>query len=100
MNMISAVSTPGEIRFMVVQDKIKTEHVIELMQRLIYKNSRMVFLIVDNHPIHKSRPVNQFLKEKNERIRLYFLPPESPELNPDELAWNDLKKQRRWPSGA
>lgn len=91
MNMISAVSTQGEFRFMVVQDKIKTDHFIEFMQRLIHKNSRMVFLIVDNHPIHKSRKVNKFLKENDERIRLYLLPPYSPELNPDELVWNDLK---------
>ena len=24
-------------------------------------------------------------------MRLFFLPPYSPELNPDELVWNDLK---------
>ena len=24
-------------------------------------------------------------------LRLFFLPPYSPELNPDELVWNDLK---------
>ena len=26
-----------------------------------------------------------------DRIRLFFLPPYSPEINPDELVWNDVK---------
>jgi transposase len=25
------------------------------------------------------------------RLRLFFLPPYSPEINPDELVWNDVK---------
>ncbi|MDW7761939.1 MAG: transposase, partial [Acidobacteriota bacterium] len=28
---------------------------------------------------------------ESKRLRLYFLPPYSPELNPDEYVWNDLK---------
>jgi transposase len=27
----------------------------------------------------------------NDRLQLFFLPPYSPELNPDERIWNDLK---------
>ncbi len=91
MNIISAVSAQGEFRFMVVQDKIKTSYFIEFMKRLIYKCSQMVFLIVDNYSVHKSRKVKDFLKKNHDRIRLYLLPPYSPELNPDELVWNDLK---------
>jgi transposase len=26
-----------------------------------------------------------------DRIRLFFLPPYAPEINPDELVWNDVK---------
>ena len=33
----------------------------------------------------------RFVEESSERIELFFLPPYSPELNPDELAWAHVK---------
>ena len=35
----------------------------------------------------------KFVESVAGRLRLFFLPPYSPELNPDELVWNDLKKE-------
>ena len=29
--------------------------------------------------------------EEGGKLKLFFLPPYSPELNPDELVWNDVK---------
>ncbi|MBI5186860.1 MAG: transposase [Nitrospinae bacterium] len=49
------------------------------------------FLIVDGHPAHKAKSVMKFIEPIKNRFRLFFLPPHSPELNPDELFWNDLK---------
>lgn len=91
VNILSAVSNQGEFRFMVVEESVKEHHFIEFMKRLIYKSQRMVFLIVDNHRIHRGKKVMAFLKNNRDQIRLYTLPPYSPELNPDELVWNDLK---------
>lgn len=53
----------------------------------------MIFLIVDGHPAHKARAVAQFIATEaiKKRFRLFLLPPYSPELNPDERVWNDLK---------
>jgi transposase len=50
-----------------------------------------VFLIVDSHPAHKAKRVTRFIETVKDRFRLFFLPPYSPELNPDEGVWNDLK---------
>ncbi len=47
--------------------------------------------IVDGHPSHKAKKVSKFLKSVSDRMELFFLPPYSPELNPDEYVWNDLK---------
>jgi len=52
---------------------------------------RKIFLIVDGHPSHKAKLVKQFVEENRKRIELFFLPPYSPELNPDELAWAHVK---------
>jgi transposase len=91
MNLFSAVSAQGEFRFMTVRGRVGAAQFIEFMKRLIYGIERMVFLIVDGHPAHKAKMVRRFLETVKDRLRLFFLPPYSPELNPDERVWNDLK---------
>lgn len=91
LNMISVVSAQGEFRFMTVKGRIGAKQFIEFIKRLIHGADRMIFLIVDGHPAHKAKSVIKYVKANKERIRLYYLPPYSPELNPDERVWNDLK---------
>jgi len=92
-NMISAVSAQGELRFMTVKGRIAAVQFIEFIKRLIRGTGRMIFLIVDGHPIHKAKRVARFIETESmkKRFRMFFLPPYSPELNPDERVWNDLK---------
>lgn len=91
LNLVSAVSAQGEFRFMTVKGRIGAPQFIEFIKRLIHNVPRMVFLIVDGHPVHKAKSVTRFVESVKDRFRLYFLPPYSPELNPDERVWNDLK---------
>lgn len=91
LNMISAVSGQGEFRFMVVKGCVGARQFIEFIKRLIHGSGRKVFLIVDGHPAHKARSVTRFIETVKDRFRLFFLPPYSPELNPDECVWNDVK---------
>ena len=64
---------------------------IEFLRRLVRQCEPKIFLIVDGHPVHRSRAVRQWLERHADRIRLFFLPPYSPELNPDELLNHDVK---------
>lgn len=48
-------------------------------------------MIVDAHPVHKSRAVRDWVERHADRIRLFFLPSYSPELNPNELLNHDVK---------
>ena len=91
LNLISAVSAQGEFRFMTVKGRVGAAQFIEFIKRLIHGVDRMVFLIVDGHPAHKAKMVSRFADSIKDRFRLFFLPPYSPELNPDERVWNDLK---------
>lgn len=91
LNLISAVSSQGEFRFMTVKGRIGAAQFIEFIKRLLHGIDRMVFLIVDGHPTHKAKSVTRFVNSIKDRFRLFFLPPYSPELNPDEGVWNDLK---------
>jgi len=38
--------------------------------------------------------VREWIEAQEGRIRLFLLPGYSPELNPDELVWNNLKNHR------
>jgi transposase len=91
LNLLSAVSAQGEFRFMTIRGRIRTAQFIAFIKRLIHGVERMVFLIVDGHPVHKAKRVLRFVNSIKDRFRLFFLPPYSPELNPDEGVWNDVK---------
>jgi transposase len=91
LNLISAVTRRGDLRFMGVRGRVNAAVFIEFLQRLIDGEERPVFLVVDGHPVHKANRVQKFVASTQGRLRLYFLPPYSPELNPDEQVWNDLK---------
>lgn len=50
-----------------------------------------IFLIVDGHSSHKSAETKKFVAAQNGRLSLFFLPPYSSELNPDERVWKNIK---------
>jgi len=91
VNMISAISPRGEMRFMVFEGGMNAGKFCEFLRRLLHGASNPIFLIVDGHPIHRSRKVKEYVKSTDGKLRLFFLPPYAPELNPDELVWNNLK---------
>lgn len=93
LNLISAVSPRGHMRFMVVPGRMNAEKFLTFLKRIIYKAEKPVYLIVDGHPSHRAAKVRKFVAATNGRLRLFHLPPYSPELNPDELVWNSLKNQ-------
>lgn len=64
---------------------------LEFLNRLVRQSKRKVFLIVDRHPVHRSKKVKQWLEEHRDKIRLFYLPAYSPEINPDELLNQDVK---------
>lgn len=45
----------------------------------------------DGHPTHRARLVKACRKRLQGKLRLFYLSPYSPELNPDEYVWNDVK---------
>jgi len=83
-NMISAISPRGAMRFMPVEGKITGDVFVDFLKRLIHNWPRPVFLIIDGHPVHKSVAVSRFVASTEGRLQLFYLPPYSPELNPDD----------------
>lgn len=91
-NVISAIGNRGELAFMVFKGRFNAPVFLDFLVRLLrYAGRRKVFLIVDGHPSHKAKVVQRWVAERSNRLRLFFLPPYAPELNPDELLNQDVK---------
>jgi transposase len=88
VHMLSAISAKGELRFMLTTSKVDAAVFVEFLGRLLHNATAPVFLVVDGHPVHRARKVAAFVEQTQGRLRLFFLPPYSPELNPDEQVWN------------
>lgn len=91
LNLISAVNRQGLFRFMGVEGRVNAGVFIQLLKRLLGKADRMIYLIVDSYPTHKATKVRKFAASESKGLRLYYLPHYSPELNPSESVWDDLK---------
>ena len=94
INMLSAVSPRGKLRFMVTESRVNAGVFIEFLKRLLHNAKRPIYLIVDGHPTHKAKKVRKFVDGTQGKLKLFYLPPYSPELNPDELVWNHIKSHR------
>ena len=93
LNLLSAVSPRGELRFMVTDKRVNAETFIEFLHRLLAGAERPIYLVLDGHPVHRSKKVRQFVERQDGRLKLFTLPSYSPELNPDELVWNVIKRK-------
>ena len=91
INMISAISNKGHVEFMLLDGRFNGGVFLEFLQRLIKYKQYKIFLVVDGHSAHKTKLVKAWLEEHKDRIGLFFLPPYSPELNPQEYVNQDLK---------
>ncbi len=91
LNMISAVSPKGELRFMVHEGTATADTFCNFLRRLSTNVEQKIFLVVDGHRIHRARKVQSLLKKMDGKITLFFLPPYSPQLNPDEWVWAQIK---------
>jgi len=91
LNLISAINPRGQMRFMITKGWVGAKVFIDFLIRLIHNAKQPIFVVVDGHPAHRAKKVSQFVDSVKDRLRLFFLPPYSPELNPDEWVWNHLK---------
>ena len=91
LNMISAITNQGKVRFMIYEETMTAQRLITFMQRLVKDAGRKVFLILDNLKVHHAIIVQEWLAEHRDKIEVFYLPSYSPELNPDEYLNCDLK---------
>jgi transposase len=91
LNMISAISNRGHLKFMIIDGRFNSEVFQAFLQQMIKYSRQKIYFITDGHPAHKTKKLNEWLLENQDRIEVFFLPPYSPELNPQEYVNQDVK---------
>ena len=94
INMISAVTATGVLRFGVFTGTFTAAAFIDFAKKLMADTDGPVYLVVDGHPTHKAKATKDFVASTHGRLKLFTLPAYSPQLNPDEWVWKNVKHDR------
>jgi len=89
--MVSAVSPRGELHFDIQGKGVTADDFLAFCKTLISDTGRPVFLILDNSQVHRAVILKEYAAHSNGMLTLFFLPPYSPDLNPDEWVWKNVK---------
>lgn len=82
--MLSAISANGSLRFMLYEDSMNQQRLIQFMWQMTVVSKQKIFLILDNLRVHHGKKVALWLNRHKDKIEVFFLPPYAPESNPDE----------------
>jgi DDE superfamily endonuclease len=74
VNLISAVTAKGKLRFAAYEGSLNGPMFIDFCRRLLHDIPGPVLLVLDGHPVHRSKAVKQFAESTGGRLRLCFLP--------------------------
>ncbi len=92
INMISAINNYGTCHFLCYDENMTQQLFIDFMERLVTDTDRKVLFIVDNLKVHHGKIVAEWLSGHKDEIELFFTPPYSPEINPNEYLNHNLKQ--------
>src|ERR1700757_1362806 len=59
---------------------------------MMFRRKKTVLLILDSLPAHKAKIVKDYVASTEGKLEFHFLPGYAPELNPDEMVWNYMKR--------
>ena len=91
VSAISAVSSKGGFWAKVYTGMLNATKFVEFLKDFRRGGRGKVFLIVDGHPSHKAKMVQEYVKNTKGMLELHFLPAYAPDLNPDEFVWQYAK---------
>ncbi len=90
---MSGVTAAGKLVTRVQDAAFRGPAVVDFLRQLLRQIPGKLLVIWDGAPIHRCRPVKEFLAAgAAARLWLERLPAYAPELNPDEGVWNHRKR--------
>jgi transposase len=93
-NVLSIIDAEGTLRYSLEEKSINAMRYVAFLQQVLHGRTRPLIVIADRARFHTSPKVRRFVRAHRSQIRMYFLPPYSPELNPDEPLWNEIKHRQ------
>jgi len=93
VSAISAVSSSGHLIFNIHKagKRFSSNDIINFLTNMLkHHPGRHLVVVMDQAPCHRSNKVKKFIAEQK-RLHVFYLPPRSPEFNPDEKIWKHLK---------
>jgi len=93
-NVLSIITATGDLHYSLEEETIDGERYVEFLQQIVRDRPRPLIVIADQAPFHKSAEVVKFVRAHRAQLRVFFFPTHSPELNPDEQVWNELKHRQ------
>lgn len=93
VSAMSAISKSGQLVFKLHQKRITSVEIIDFLAQLLkhHKNRHLV-VVMDRATPHTCKNTKTFI-HKQKRLHIFYLPPYSPDFNPDEQVWNYLKHE-------
>ncbi len=92
LSVIGAVGLDAQLYFQVYVHAITSVEAVAFLRHLLRHVGGKLLVVWDGAPIHRSRVVQQFLREEARgRVHLERFPGYAPELDPQEGVWRQLK---------
>ena len=92
--MLSIITAEGELHYSLETARIDGKRSVAFLRQLLRARTRPLIVMADRASFHRSVVVRQFVHAHRSQIRVFFFPTHSPELNPDELVWNEMKHRQ------
>jgi transposase len=89
----SAISLSGRL-FSLIFNEFNSDTFIEYLKALTLGIKKKITLVLDNASPHKSKKIKEFVAKNKRKIELIYLPAYSPDLNPQEGVWKDIRYSR------
>ena len=91
--MAAVISPEGEMYFETYPGGTTAERYRSFLENLNELDESTKFIIHDGLPSHRAKLVKKYMESTDGKLKLFQLPGYSPELNPDEWVWDNLKKR-------
>lgn len=92
VNAISAVTASGAFWWDTFAGTLTATRFGEFLRKFMKGRRNPVYLVLDGHSSHRAKSVRALVDKLKGRLELHFLPGYAPDLNPDELVWQYVKR--------
>ena len=95
ISISAAISPRGRMLFRIEKERVTAETFVDFLEKICRQHPRRKIIVVtDRAPQHIAKKVRDYVEANKKSLALYYLPPYSPELNPDEGVWGYVKDKK------